>query len=71
MKDTSNNQMYSKEEVKQMLADIRSEIERLKESPKDEEITREDIKRIFDSELEKRTASDEEVNAMLDEIFKK
>lgn len=76
IENTGNNQTYSKEEVKQMLAEVQrgfhEEIKKIKESiPKDEEITREDIKRIFDSELEKRTATDEEVNAMLDEIFNK
>ena len=35
------------------------------------EITEEKVRKIFDSELEKRTATDEEVNTMLDEIFNK
>ena len=34
-------------------------------------ITEEKVRKIFNSELEKRTATDEEVNAMLNEIFNK
>ena len=74
IKNANDDNTYSREQVKRMIVDMKNEfdgkIEQLKSFiPKIEGATEEDIKKLFDSELEKRTAKTEEIEEALNKYF--